>query len=367
MSRHLDAIDVVRVLTAAVVVAVHTLSLQPGGFGVSNSALLMVMHVSREVFVLLTAFVLCWSYRDRAPRRWGAFWRRRYLLVGVPYLVWTVIYFAADGGPWTPLGLAGMVLTGGARFHLYFLLVSMQLYLIFPLLRRLIAAVPHRRLLGAALIYQIGAYAVATAWLGYPSPYLVSYLGFVVIGGVAAAHAPELLAWTEAHRRRVFALAAGSAAAGLAWFVVQVAVLGRDPGAAATVFQPVVVVESVAIAWAFLAAGTVWAARGRPGRRWMRAASDASFGVYLAHPLLLQSLLTAGLGTLVTGWPQTLITLAAVVVVVPLVQLVCVGVIAALRRSALSLPLTGHPRRRPAPVQPLPATNPSGVQCEPAA
>ncbi len=208
---------------------------------------------------------------------------------------------------------------------------------------------------------------MAAAWLGYPSPYLVSYLGFVVVGGVAAAHAPELLAWTEAHRRRVFALAAGSAAAGLAWFAVQVALLGRDPGAAATVFQPVVVVESLAISWAFLAAGTVWAARGRPGRRWMRTASDASFGVYLAHPLLLQGLLTAGLGTLVTGWPQALITAAALVVVVPFVQLAGTGAVAAIRRTPLSLPLTGHARRRPAPVQPLPATNVGGVQCEPAA
>jgi peptidoglycan/LPS O-acetylase OafA/YrhL len=367
MSRHLDAIDVVRVLTAAVVVAVHTLSLQPGGFGVSNSALLIVLHVSREVFVLLTAFVLCFSYRDRAPRRWGAFWRRRYLLVGVPYLVWTVIYFAADGPPWSPLRLAGMVLTGGARYHLYFLLVSMQLYLIFPLLRRLIAAVPHRWLLAAAVVYQLGAYAVATAWLGYPSPYLVSYLGFVVIGGVAAAHTDELLAWTAGHARLVFGLAGASAAAGLAWFAVQVAVRHRDPGAAATVFQPVVVVESLAVAWAFLAAGTIWAARGRPGRRWVRGASDASFGVYLAHPLLLQGLLTAGLGTLVTGWPQALVTVAALVVVVPVVQLACAGAVAAIRRTPLSLPLTGHPRRRPAPVQPLPATTLGGVQCEPAA
>jgi peptidoglycan/LPS O-acetylase OafA/YrhL len=189
----------------------------------------------------------------------------------------------------------------------------------------------------------------------------------VVIGGVAAAHAEELLAWTHEHARRVFVLAAGSAALALAWFAVQVALRGRDPGAAAGVFQPVVVVESVAIAWAFLAAGTIWAARGRPGRAFVQKASDASFGVYLAHPLLLQGLLLAGLGTVVSGWPRTLITLAAVLIVVPLVQLACTVAVAAVRRTPLSLPLTGHPRRRPAPVQPMPATTFGGVRCEPAA
>src|SRR5205823_1735076 len=104
-----------------------------------------------------TAFVLTYSYRDREPR-WPAFWRRRYLLIGVPYLVWSTIYFLAHGNGLRPGLLMRQLVTGTAEYHLYFLLVSMQLYLVFPLLRWLLraAAGRHRLLLAGAVAYQIG-------------------------------------------------------------------------------------------------------------------------------------------------------------------------------------------------------------------
>jgi peptidoglycan/LPS O-acetylase OafA/YrhL len=350
--RHLPALDVVRVLTVGLVIAVHTVSLQPGGIGWSNGAVLMVMHVSREVFFLLTAFVLSYAYRDRPGVRWPAFWRRRYLLIGVPYLVWSAIYVVADRQPGFFLHA---VLTGEASYHLYFLLVSMQLYLVFPLLRRLLRATAghHRVVLGAAFAYQLIAYVVMPRLMTQPDALLISYLGFVVIGGVAAVHAPDLLAWTEAHRRTVLLSAAGLTTAGLGWFAVQTLLLGRTPSAASAVFQPAIVVESVAVAWAFLAIGLSW--RGR----WFRTGADVSFGVYLSHPLLLHGLLAAGLGALVAGLPGPVITLLSLTVAVPAVYLTCAAAVAAVRRTPLSLALTGHPAvARAVPV------SPGGLRCE---
>jgi hypothetical protein len=57
---HLHCLDLVRVLTVALVIGVHTVSQQPGGTGLTNGALLTVMHVSREVFFLLTA--MTWGF-----------------------------------------------------------------------------------------------------------------------------------------------------------------------------------------------------------------------------------------------------------------------------------------------------------------
>ncbi|MFG2041561.1 acyltransferase [Dactylosporangium sp. NPDC048998] len=354
---HLVAVDVVRVLTVALVIAVHVLAQQPGGVRLSNGAPLIVLHVSREVFFLLTAFVLAYSYRDRAPSRWSAFWRKRYLLVCVPYLLWSAVYFLTDGEPLRPVGdaLAGFgndLLTGAARYHLYFLLVTMQVYLVFPLLRRLLLATRgrHRWLLTGAAVYQVGCYtAVQQGWgLGDPSAYLPSYLGFVVAGGVAAWHAETLMRWTLGRVWWVFAGCALAVAAGVAVFFVQAWGLGQPPVVAGAVFQPVVVVESVAVAWAFLACGVAWQHRGAPGRRLVRSASDASFGVYLAHPLLLQGLLAVCAATGVTAvaqrQPGPLVT-AVAATVVALVYLVCWSVVAVVLRTPLSLALTGRPRR----------------------
>jgi peptidoglycan/LPS O-acetylase OafA/YrhL len=331
--RHLAALDVVRVLTVGLVIAVHAVSLQPGGVGWSNGAVLSVMHVSREVFFLLTAFVLTYAYRGQ---RWPAFWRRRFLLVGVPYLVWSAIYVLAAG---RPERFAVAVLTGTASYHLYFLLVSMQLYLVFPVLRRLLRATTgrHRALFVAAVAYQLTAYAILPDLIAQPDALLISYLGFVVVGGIAAVHAASFLAWTERHRRAVLLAALAVIVCGLGWFALRTVVSHDDPTVAGAVFQPAIVIESLAVAWAFLALGLSWR-----GPAW-RAGADVSFGVYLAHPLLLQGLLAAGLGDLVAGLPQPLITLLALAVVVPAAYLICAVVVAALRRTRLSLALTGHP------------------------
>jgi peptidoglycan/LPS O-acetylase OafA/YrhL len=105
----------------------------------------------------------------------------------------------------------------------------------------------------------------------------------------------------------------------------------------------------MAIAWVFLALGLAWQHRHTPARRLVRAAADASFGVYLAHPLLLQGLLTlsagTGLSALAGRSPRPLVTIASMIIVVPLLYLTSAILAEAARRTPLSLPLTGRTRR----------------------
>jgi hypothetical protein len=81
--------------------------------------------------------------------------------------------------------------------------------------------------------------------------------------------------------------------------------------------------------------------------------------VYLAHPLLLQGLLalsaTTGLTALAARIPDPVVTAVSMAVVVPLLYLTCALLVQAVRRTPLSLPLTGRTgRRRPHP-RPAPA------------
>ncbi|HWE90547.1 MAG TPA: acyltransferase [Pseudonocardiaceae bacterium] len=363
--RHLHYVDIVRVLTVALVVAVHVLAFEPIAPTLTAGALLTMTHVSREVFFLLTAYVLSIGYQDRVSVRWLSFWRKRYLFVVVPYVVWTAVYFLADQPALRPFGSAlhaiGYdLLTGAARYHLYFLLVSMQIYLVFPLLRGLVRITRRRHgmVLAGCAIFQLLFYTAVqrgwslgplTGWLRHPDALLPSYLGFVVAGCVAASHQDALLAWTRAHLGRVLVGCAATLALGVGVFLAQVRWGGQPILLASDVFQPVVVLESVAVTWAFLAAGLIWQDHGRPGRRAARAGADASFGVYLAHPLLLQGLLmvsaTTGLTALARHQPSIVVIVVEMVVAVPVLYGLSALLATLARRTPASLPLTGRARR----------------------
>lgn len=370
-SKHIAAIDVVRVMTVALVIVTHTLSFQPGGRGWVSGPALVVSHVSRQVFFLLTAFVLTYSYRDKPAVRWPSFWKRRYLLIGVPYLVWSAIYILTQNG-WDPYGFLYGALTGTARYHLYFLVVSMQLYLAFPLLRGLVKATEgkHRWLLAGGVLYQVVYYEVISHWLTFPDPLIVSYLGYVVVGAIAARHTEQFLAWTRAHKRAVLLGSAAVSLATIGWFFVQVTALHREVDVASRVFQPLVALESFTVAWTFLAIGLWWEEKGKPLKNLFRTGADVSFGVYLSHPLLLQAIIW----TIVqTGLAQKsadhlsdlAITAITILIEVPFLYLTCAAAAAGLRRTPLSLPLTGHPRRRPAAtVAPAVPVTPGGLRCE---
>jgi peptidoglycan/LPS O-acetylase OafA/YrhL len=189
-----------------------------------------------------------------------------------------------------------------------------------------------------------------TTLLHDPDPFLTSYALYVVAGGVAAYHLEGFLAWTCRHRSAVAAISSASVALALCAYFLQVYAGGEGPTAASAVFQPAIVLESLGIAWGFLALGTAWSER-MPLRRPVLAA-DASFGVYLSHPLVLQGLSAGagaiGLEALSHHAPPSIDLPVLVLAVVPLVYALSTGITMLARPTRLSLVLTGRPvRARP--------------------
>jgi poly(3-hydroxybutyrate) depolymerase/surface polysaccharide O-acyltransferase-like enzyme len=329
--------------------------------------------------------VLTYNY-GRRPLKVGRFWRRRFWLVLPAYITWSAIYYAANGrsrGPF-PSAFLHDLANAGARYHLYFLLVSMQIYLLFPLIRwvlkktegyhawLLLAALAYQAWLTVGLHYKVGRHGngpIAQFLNGAGQGYWIdTYVLYVVAGALAGWHFEQLCAFTRRHLRsgwRVALVAAAGVAAGIGVYLTEIEVFGATPANASAVFQPVVIFEALAFGWALLGAGLLWSASvssnsGAPGRKFAAAGSASSFGIYLAHPLVLQVLLLIvgshyfGANGGLVGWlhrlpHSSLEVLILLLLAVPLIY-ACAWVIAsAVRRTPVSLFLTGRewkPKRK---------------------
>ncbi|HEY4865148.1 MAG TPA: acyltransferase [Candidatus Dormibacteraeota bacterium] len=364
--RHLGAVDVIRVVTVVGVVAVHSIAGTSLADSLPAGAAMIVLHVNRAVFFLLTALVLTYSLGARRLRL-RTFYARRYSLVVTPYVAWTLIYFFFNGELHSPARaalhrLAGELATGSARFNLYFLLVTMQIYLVFPLLLWFVrASRGHHRLVFAlslamqlgfvtAVHYRLPLPGLLGAWAQYPDTALASYQLYVVTGALAADHLDELTAWV---RRHGGAIAAGCACAVLlseVSYLRDIYAGGLAPLDASQVFQPVVVMDSLAAFLGLFTLGVSWADRRRPLKfdRLIGEGSRRSFGVFLAHPLLLQAVLwlgsSWGLLTLLQRAPASATLAVGLGFVVPLVLLLSWAFVGLAMRSPLTLPITGRRR-----------------------
>jgi peptidoglycan/LPS O-acetylase OafA/YrhL len=357
-SGHLHQIDIVRLLTFAAVIGVHAIAFTEQPSSRAWAGVLMLLQFGREVFFALTGFLLVHAARGRPIGAWS-FWRRRFPYVAVPYVAWSVIYTAFH--VWGPAhgvfswrGLATDLVTGNSEYHLYFLLVTMQLYLVFPLLLRFVRKTASRAGLVLGVVGALNLAWLAALQYGHPPAgwpgllwprayeLLPTYAVYVLGGAYAALHLDRIERVVARRAGALLGVAAGAAILAEAAFLAQVG--GRSPRAAAAVLQPAMLLSSIAAVLVLYLAGSRWAnSRRRPAARIVETASDLSFAVYLAHPLVLEVLLRNGLGNDHQRLPALLATVVAALGTAA--GAAVIGLIA--RRSRLSLPLTGRSRSRP--------------------
>lgn len=279
----------------------------------------MLNHFARYGFVYVTGFVLFLGYHDRAvPAR--QFWRRRFGLVVMPYLVWSVTYIAADAwmlsddpfpAPAEFLRTAAVaIMRGDAKYQLYFLLISMQIYLVFPALSALVRRTRghHGRLLAAAAALQL----VASCLLTYiPAPTgriaaeihgfwwktLPLYALFLVGGALCAVHFDRFDAWLRRNTLRV-------GVGGLAVTILTIGVYygytytGELPEVSRAATNPLYLPWHIAATALLLVAATALTDRrtdpGPRGARWIQALSLRAFGLFVVHPLVIDLIHKSG-------------------------------------------------------------------------
>lgn len=293
-------LDDVRGAAIIAVVLIHGIaegSVPGAGAHGSDTVQLLLLLVNKlcafavPAFIFVSGLVLFYG----APVRWSReslarYYRRRMQTALFPYLVWSLLFYIMN--QWLAHGLdtkldpvyfGKLLLTGGASYHLYFLVIIMQFYAVFPVVAALVRRYDPagKLLLAAGLLLQFGFYAYSR--LVHPVPFsslwAFGYAAFFALGGwfglQYAARADA--ARTKAPLWAAAALCAGFGYAGLHIWAVQ--------GTAPSDIWYEICYDGLGLAAA--AALIAWA-RGQQGRlRMLAALGKASFGVYLVHPAVL--------------------------------------------------------------------------------
>lgn len=161
-------------------------------------------------FIFLSSFVLFYNYYDRplTGKLIGSFYKKRMLYILLPYVLISALYFVYKmsqqdrfGDP--PLELLGdywhAITHGSAYTHLYFVFISVQFYILFPIMLALLKS--QRWIARWAIPIGLALQWGFVLWNKYDLHYAskgslaISYFAYYMMGAFVAIHFKPFRSW----------------------------------------------------------------------------------------------------------------------------------------------------------------------------
>ena len=212
----LPQLNVVRALAILGVLIVHATAqatidmIKSPYYGVYQFFNIFFRH-GTTTFIFLSSFVLFYTYYDRplTKKLLATFYKKRLIYIVIPYFIASLFYFCIHS-------VAGLYkhesFIGGchhffsllcspqqAKYHLYFILITVQFYILFPFLlslfQRYVRLAKWSVIIGVVLhvlfvfIHKYGYY------IPYKSHFFVSYLAQFMLGAWLGIFFPKLNQW----------------------------------------------------------------------------------------------------------------------------------------------------------------------------
>jgi peptidoglycan/LPS O-acetylase OafA/YrhL len=312
--KRLDHIDAMRPVKQAAVISTHALIFfAPLATSTAVVGLIMLTRFSRDAFLFVSACMLTYSYKDSEKIALVHYSKRRFLSVGVPYLAWTVIYFFytslsdVRGVPFYSFHFAAIFSVAGLHYflhillygyyHLYYLIVIMEFYILFPLMMKFVRRYPqwHVQIMVFAFIWQIAFGVLVSPHFAafkisgiIQTRLITSYAVYIIGGMIVALHLDPIHEWICAKARWIVAFTLVSA------LVAEVLSFetrhGSIPGFMKTgtnIFSPAILPFNIGAILCVYLLGVhlVSPDRRERTRAMVKSGSDNSYGVYLSQML----------------------------------------------------------------------------------
>lgn len=348
--KRFDDLYVLRLIATVAVIAIHTTSqdMTLSFLGYYGNQL---ARFSVPMFLILSGFLLFQSDLTDGLLPLSQFYRKRFRRILLPYILWTIFYslilhYYFNGTQNAHMILPDMIrhfFLGNGFTHLYFVVIIIQLYLLYPFMRNTFKAYPGICLLLSLLvsfICQLLLYLHAVNAIHLPvyhgEIYLIAFpvwLFYFILGMFLALKDQDLeqsgkLSWP------------GWAAVWAASFALLLWDSHRTASFALSL-KPTVIFYATASFFFLRSWLNRYPVKVGPFIKWF---SDQSFLIYLLHPLMANALVFVSLRIVKEPHLWSTNTGAAAKFLITL--LVTVGVTYLISFTSLAVPLGGARKKR---------------------
>lgn len=265
----------------------------------------LMIHFTRMGFMFMTGLVLTLNYYHQA--NWPTFFKKRFAGSGWPYLLWNFILMVCA----LLVGVPGFSLSRfsstylsaimhGDQFYMYYILVTLQLYLLFPALVWLFKRFDRQH--GAILIISfllqmmlmIGIkyglpHVDRSNWLWWFKAYGVnvfSYQFYFIFGAFTSLHYQAVVAFIKRYAKGLASVTLALGLGTIGYYFFNRQVLGLSHTAAVSPHQPYMLVYDTLMIAVVFGIGKMyarWRQQGMPTwlDRLVRNGAKVSFGIYL--------------------------------------------------------------------------------------
>lgn len=144
--KHIQELYYIRAIAALGILIIHATGVFAVYSELNSKAMYLGIFANQffrfgsPIFMMISGLVLFYNYRSMEEFDPKGFYKKKFLYIIIPYIIWSIIYFLYKeyygGIPFTPNRIRILlreILNGNAFPHLYFMTLILQFYIILPL------------------------------------------------------------------------------------------------------------------------------------------------------------------------------------------------------------------------------------------
>jgi surface polysaccharide O-acyltransferase-like enzyme len=317
----LRELDYIRIIACYSVILVHITAIGVVGYLPGSTHLKIVTMINRSikyttpVFLFLSGITSFYSYRVKSFN-YLDFARKRFPRILVPYFFWNLIYY----GVYVYLGYYSLnisffsknLVLGTMSYHLYFIVILTQLYILSPVFEWLFKKFNHEKVL--LVIGIINFISASELNFRYSDRIFLKYMFFYVLGIYLTKNHDKFMKFIENRKTIVFSTFGYVVSAGLYTYLYYVK---------SSLSIHLWFIYSVFSILFLYFVGLVLTEKAIGIYNQVKMLSKSSFYIYLMHPLILSGSIYIIDRTQITSLTGKLLLYTAIVI--PLSTLLSVG------------------------------------------